>query len=132
MKHKLFHLRSLVAVALCVIVAMAFNSCSNDDDEPASNGIVGTWRLALKESDGEFWYCQYNFKSDGTFEVKDWTSRYEEPSSYEAKGTYTISNSFITIKVDGEGEETYRYSLEGNKLIIYDYEDDGPNEFYRL
>lgn len=132
MKHKLLHLQSLVAVALCVIMAMAFTSCSDDDDEPASNSIVGTWRLSLKESDGGFWYCQYNFKSDGTLEVKDWSSESKEPSSYEAKGTYTISNSFITIKIDGEGEETYRFSLEGNKLIIYDYEDDGPNEFYKV
>lgn len=34
MKHKFLHLQSLVAVALCVIMAMAFTSCSNDDDEP--------------------------------------------------------------------------------------------------
>ena len=34
MKHKLLHLQSLVAVALCVIMAMAFTSCSDDDDEP--------------------------------------------------------------------------------------------------
>ena len=54
MKHKLLHLQSLVAVALCVIMAMAFTGCSDDDDEPADSGIVGTWRLSLKESDDEF------------------------------------------------------------------------------
>lgn len=46
MKHKLLHLQSLVAVALCVIMAMALNSCSDDDDEPADNLtsiIVGVW-----------------------------------------------------------------------------------------
>lgn len=42
MKHKLLHLQSLVAVALCVIMATAFTSCSDDDDEPAAD-IVGTW-----------------------------------------------------------------------------------------
>ncbi len=131
MKHKLLHLQSIVAVALCVIMAMAFNSCSNDDNEPASNNIVGTWRLSLKESDGEIWYCQYKFKSDGTLEVKDWNSDSKEPSSYEAMGTYSISGSFITLNID-EYEETYRFSIEGNKLIIYDYEDDGPNVFYRV
>ena len=137
MKHKLLHLQSLVAVALCVIMAMAFTGCSDDDDEPADSGIVGTWRLSLKESGDDFWYCQYHFKSDGTFEVKDWSSESKEPSSYEAKGSYSISGSFITIKIydeedDEEYEETYRFSLEGKKLIIYDYEDDGPNEFYRV
>ncbi len=132
MKHKILHLQVLVAVALCVIMSMALISCSNDDDEPVDNSIVGTWRLTLKESDDEFWYCQYHFKSDGTLEVKDWSSQSKEPSSYEAKGTYKISTSFITIKIDGEIEETYRFVLEGNKLIIYDYEDDGPNEFYKV
>lgn len=132
MKHKLLHLQSLVTVALCVIMAMALTSCSDDDDEPASNSIVGTWRLSLKESDGRFWYCQFNFKSDGTFEAKDWNSESKEPSSYEWKGTYALSNSFITIKFDGEGEETYSYSIEGNKLIIYDYDEYGPNEFFKV
>ena len=98
MKHKFLHLQSLVAVALCVIMAMAFTSCSDDDDEPAGNSVVGTWRLSLKESDGEFWYCQYNFKSNGTLEVKDWISESNEPSSYEDQGTYTVTGSFITIK----------------------------------
>ncbi|MBD5229461.1 MAG: hypothetical protein HDS69_05425 [Bacteroidales bacterium] len=136
MKHKLLHLQSLVAVALCVIMAMAFTSCSDDDDEPVGNNIVGTWRLSLKEDDGGFWYCQYNFKSNGTLEVKDWSSEQKEPSSYEAKGTYTVSDSFITLKIDDEEEgtyeETYRFSIEGNKLIIFDYEDDGPNVFYKV
>lgn len=133
MKHKFLHLQSLVAVALCVIMAMAFTSCSDDDDEPAGNSVVGTWRLSLKESDGEFWYCQYNFKSNGTLEVKDWISESNEPSSYEDQGTYTVTGSFITIKIDGEDdEETYRFSREGNKLIIYDYEEDGPNVFYKI
>ena len=47
MKHNLKHLQSLVAVALCVIMAMAFTSCSDDDDEPAidelTSIIVGAW-----------------------------------------------------------------------------------------
>lgn len=133
MKHKLLHLQSLVAVALCVIMAMAFTSCGDDDDdEPAANSIVGTWRLSVMDSDGEAWFCQYNFKSDGSLEVKDWSSESGEPATYEARGTYTIVDSYIKIKIENEGEETYRFSLEGNKLIIYDYEEDGPNVFYRI
>lgn len=34
MKNKLQHLQLLAAVALCFIMAMAFTSCGNDDDEP--------------------------------------------------------------------------------------------------
>ena len=132
MKHKLLRLKTLIVVALCVIMGMSFTGCS-DDDKPADNGIVGTWRLSFKESNSEWWHCQLHFKSGGTLEVKSWNSPTEkEPSSYEAKGTYSISNSFITIRFDGEDEETYRFSLEGNKLIIYDFDEDGPNEFYKV
>ncbi len=137
MKHKLKFLQSFVAVALCVILAIAFTSCGDDDDEPSNGtsgttGIVGTWRLTLVESNGESWFCQYHFKADGTLEVKDWSSHSSEPASYEAKGTYSVSGSYLTIKIDGEYEETYKFSLEGNKLIIFDYEDDGPNVFYKM
>lgn len=135
MKHKLLHLQSLVTVALCVILSLTFNSCSDDDDEPKSDSIVGTWRLTIRDSDGyesSLWYCQYHFKSDGTLEVKDWYSDSKEPSSYEAKGTYSISNQFITIKIDDEWTEIYEFNLSDNKLIIYDYEDEGPNIFYRV
>ncbi|MDE6265069.1 MAG: hypothetical protein K2M11_07985 [Paramuribaculum sp.] len=34
MQHKFVRLQSLVAVALCVIIGMVFNSCSDDGDEP--------------------------------------------------------------------------------------------------
>ena len=131
MKHKFLHLQSLVAVALCVIMAIAFTSCSDDDDEPENNSIVGTWLLSLPESDGEYWYCQYAFKTDGSFDVKDWSTPSKEPSSYEASGTWSVSNDMLTLKFTDEDPETYRFSLEGNKLIIYDYEDPGANVFVR-
>lgn len=131
MKHKLKHLQSLVAVALCVIVAMAFTSCGDDDDEPDNKSIAGTWLLSLPESDGEYWYCQYAFKSDGTFQVKDWSTPSEEPSSYEGSGTWSVSNDKLTLSFTDENSETYRFSLDGNKLIIYDYENPGPNVFVR-
>lgn len=132
MKHKVLHLQSLVAVALCVIMAIAFVGCSNDDDEPENNPIVGTWKLSLSEGGGSYWYCQYNFKSDGTFEVKDWTSNSTEPANYEGSGTYSVSGSVLTLNYNEEETETYRFSVNGNKLTIYDYEEDGPNDFYKL
>lgn len=131
MKHKLLHLQSLVAVALCFIMSMAFISCSDDEDEPEKDSIVGTWLLSQPESDGEYWYCQYNFKSDGTFEVKDWSTPSEEPSSYEASGAWSVSNDYLTLKFIDEDPETYRFSLDGNKLILYDYEEPGANVFVR-
>ena len=132
MNHKLKHLQSLVAVALCVIMGLAFASCSDDDDEPDNSSIVGTWLLSQQESDGEYWYCQYNFKSNGTFEVKDWGSQSSEPKNYEAQGKWSASGDMLTLAFDEDDEtETYRFSICGNKLTIYDYEEPGPNVFVK-
>ena len=119
---------------LCAIfMAVGFTSCSDDDDDP-KNSIVGTWMLMIQEEDGQ-WFCQYNFKSDGSLQVKDWSSEGGEPSSYEATGKWSVAGDILTITIneeDGESyTDSYRFKLDGNKLIIYDYEEDGPNVFVK-
>lgn len=132
MKQKLKHLQSLVAVALCVIMAMTFTSCGDDDDAPDNNSIVGTWLLSQKDSYG-YWYCQYTFSANGTFGVRDWSSDSEEiPTTDEAYGKYSINGDILTLKFNDDDEtESYRFELKGNQLIIYDYEEPGPNIFVR-
>lgn len=122
----------MFGLMLCTILLCAsFTSCGDDDDDgPESTSIVGTWRLSLKDGI-EMWYCQYEFNSNGTLKVKDWTDD-NEPSNYEAGGKYTISADVLTITVDGEGSESYKFKLNGNNLIIYDYEEDGANVFVRI
>lgn len=134
MKYKLLRLQSVVAVALCVLMAISLVSCGDDDDEPDSGSIVGTWLLTLPESNGEYWYCQYEFRPDGTFRCKDWNSSSPEPS-YNSIGTWSVANDRITLRFTDAGyepyDETYRFSLDGNNLILYDYENPGPNVFVR-
>ncbi len=134
MKCKLLRLQSVVAVALCVLMAISLVSCGDDDDEPDSGSIVGTWLLTLPESNGEYWYCQYEFRPDGTFWCKDWNSSSPEPS-YNSIGTWSVANDRITLRFTDAGyepyDETYRFSLDGNNLILYDYENPGPNVFVR-
>lgn len=60
MKHKLLHLQSLVAVALCVIMAMAFTSCS--DDEPDSDPEIP--EIWVDQTEFEF-----DYKDDLTREI---------------------------------------------------------------
>ena len=113
---------------------MMFLATSCDTDDEPTDSIVGTWKLSLKDSyDEGYWYCQYNFKKDGTFEVKDWSSGSKEPSSYEATGKWSTNNNILTLYfTDEEYSETYSYKLDGKKLIIYDYEEDGPNVFEKV
>lgn len=133
-KDRLARVQTFCAMALCVILTCGFVSCSDDDDEKSGDSsIVGTWLLSLPDEDGEVWYCQYHFKSDGTFEGKDWgeSGVYEEPANYEFTGNWSTDGDKLTLKFQGDSSETYRYSLDGDKLIIYDYEEPGPNVFVR-
>lgn len=123
----------LLFVALFATLPLVLTSCGDDDNEPADDSIVGTWLLSIRDDyDDSIWYCQYNFKANGTFECKDWDSDEREPS-YEDFGTWVVSGDVITITWDGDEEypEIYRFSLDGNRLIIYDYEEPGPNVFVR-
>lgn len=132
MKIRFLHLQSMFTVIFCVFMSFAFSSCS-DDDGPDNNSIVGTWLYSEKDSSGS-WFCQYNFKSNGEFEVKDWgdsEGEPDEPSSYEEYGTWEVLNDLLTLKFNDGYNETYRFVVDGNRLIIYDYEVDRPNIFYR-
>lgn len=57
-----------------------------------------------------------------------------EPS-YNSIGTWSVANDRITLRFTDAGyepyDETYRFSLDGNNLILYDYENPGPNVFVR-
>lgn len=137
MKQKLFNLQSLLAAVVCVIMSLGFMGCSDDDEKSPENAIVGTWRLSLyEEEEGLYWNCQYEFRSDGTASFKSWYDDAGEPTSYEATGRWTIANDRLileTVEEDGElFRESYRFSIDGDKLTIYDYDEDGPNIFVKV
>lgn len=137
MKQKIFNLQLLLAAVVCVIMSLGFTGCSDDDDKSPENAIVGTWRLSLyEEEEDSYWYCQYEFRSDGTLSVKDWNEDSGEPASYEATGKWTIANDRLVIEIVEEDaepyRESYRFSIDGDKLTIYDYDEDGPNVFVKV
>lgn len=91
MKHKLLHLQSLVAVAVCVIMAMALNSCSDDDDEPAddlTSIIVGVW---AQDGDDDI----FVINKGGT------------GAGYEDPGTYYDNNSYGSITWEYKNDYVY-------------------------
>ena len=125
MKHKKLHLQSLVAVALCLIFSLAFVGCGDDNDEPEDGkSIVGTW-FGTMIDEGEDLSFQYEFKSDGSFLVKQWLTGTAEPSAYQGIGTWSVSNDKLTLALLDEEPDTFRFSLDGNKLTIYDTEEAG-------
>lgn len=112
---------------------IGLDSCKKDDDV-VSDPIVGTWKLAIQGDWGNgfygYWYCIFKFNGDGTMGVKSWEEQMVEPKEWYP-GTWKINGDNIYLMPEGEDTEIYKFNLEGNKLIIYDYEVSGPNVFVR-
>ena len=109
MKHKLLHLQSLLAVALCVIMSVTFSGCGDDDDEPEKDSknletiLVGTWT-----AEGE--YIVLNSYGSGQY--------YVDYESYVNKGKCDIVTSWfckdnvLNMVIDSELEgEVYTSRL---------------------
>lgn len=125
MKHKLLHLQSLVAVALCLIVSMAFVSCGDDDDEPAGNDlakiVVGTW---AQNGDNDILVVNANGNVEG----------YDNPTDYQKNEvSYTFNWSYKDgwVVFTSEGEEVERMrakSVSQDKIVWQRYAI--PSEYY--
>lgn len=111
------------------LLCFGMTSC-DDDDDPET--LVGVWQLALPADYDLIWYCQYDLQPDGTFFVKDWMSDEYEPLNYDAYGRWIISGYTITFYFANGDAETYDFTFEGDRLIIYDYDEPGPNVFIRI
>lgn len=100
MKHKLLHLQPLVAVALCVIMAMAITSCSDDDNEPEKPKVEKRMRSLDKIS------FVYN---DGKIMQTLWDERVDEDIVYTESAikideeTFYLNNGLVSKYVESEG-----------------------------
>ena len=104
-------LQALLASLLC-LCALAFSSCSGDDDDnPASGGrkdpaLVGTWMT----SDGSW---GYTFRADGS------SVNYEGAEVYP--GTWNTRDGMLLVYWDEPEPEVYTsYSIRGNALYLTD------------
>lgn len=129
MKHKLLHLQSLVAVALCVIMAMAFTSCSDDDEEPAGDEltsiIVGVWA-----QDGDNDIIVINNGGTG--------AGYESPTDYYDKNSYgsiiwEYKNDYVYLDLGYysyvQKEKLKAVSVSKNEIKWRRYETDENDNF---
>ena len=119
MKHKLLHLQSLVTVALCVIMAMAFTSCSDDDDEPAADDlttiIVGTW---AQDGDNDIFVVNAN----GTGVVYDSPELYAQKKD-GANFTWSYKDGWVRASIAGVQEEEVRAkTVSKNKIVWQRYD----------
>ncbi len=129
MKHKLLHVKSLVAVALCAIMSLSFVGCSDDDDEGAGDElksiIVGTW---AQDGDNDILVVNAN----GTGVIYDSPELYEQKKD-GASFTWTYKDGWIKAGIAGVQEEELRAkSVSKNKIVWQRYaiasEDYDPSE----
>lgn len=109
MKHKLLHLQSLLAVALCVIMSVTFSGCGDDDDEPEKDSknletiLVGTWT-----ADGE--YIVLNNNGTGRYYI-DYDS-YVNNGKCDIITSWSCRDNTLRMTVDSEFEgEVYSVTL---------------------
>ena len=96
MKHKLLHLQSLVSVALCVIMAIAFTSCSDDDEDELTSIIVGAW---VQDGDNDIFVVNANGTGVGYEDLTDYQNNRE---GYKFNWSY--KDGWVNITIDFYGE----------------------------
>lgn len=137
MKHKLLHLQSLVTVALCVIMAIAFTSCSDDDEDELTSIIVGAW---VQDGDNDIFVVNANGTGVGYEDLTDYQNNRE---GYKFNWSYKDGWVYVTIDFYGETqiEKMRAKSVSQNKIVWQRYDseasdDDGydkdANGYYEL
>lgn len=111
-----------VMLVLVLGSAVAFSSCSKDDDNGGGDaaGLVGTWY-----SNNGQWTRIITFKSNGTFSLTKSSLSGSEgghEGTYRVKGTtVTCTGPYWTLYADGT------YDVDDNYTITYTYSNGSLN-----
>jgi len=118
-------------IILLSLTFLPFSAYSSDDNPtgPGANKLIGIWKLyrtttfyaSLTDPDssnvttlGSDFSFTLTIKDENTWTI-DFVSLGETESS---SGTWSVSGNTITIKEEGEPEESSDYSISGNKLTV--------------
>lgn len=118
----------LLMVMLMGLVSVGFAACGNDDDEPKSPDIVGTWQFKYSEG-----MILLQFTKDGKFNEVDIVSEEGVADLFIYHGTYSVSGDKLTVtyiyQYESETNE-YAYQVKGDRLTITTVE--GSDTFTRV
>ena len=106
----------LLMVALFATMTFALTSCGDDDDEPSTANIVGTWKGIDKFSVEDYYtvidsYMQ--FKSDGKYIEID---AFDDGDIDIVKGTWTLDGNTLTMNANNEYGFTVPYTVTVKKI----------------
>lgn len=110
-----------LAVMLLALVSVGVTSCGDDDDEPKSSDLVGTWQLKAIDEDGATYESLVQFTKNGKWNSVDiYTDEVGVQVEVE-QGTYTVSGNRITVSYTEDGQtlnESFTYEVKGDKLML--------------
>lgn len=113
MEKKIYKLFGIMALIL--MSGFMFSSCSDDDDEPSNDSIVGTWSY-VETIEGDYYltnvYMTLTFNSDKTGSIEEnWIT----DSRASSNNTYKMDFSWSTTS-DSNGNDILRISyISGDK-----------------
>lgn len=110
-----------LAVMLLALVSVGVTSCGDDDDEPKSSDLIGTWQLKAIDEDGATYESLVQFTKNGKWNSVDiYTDEVGVQVEVE-QGTYTVSGNRITVSYTEDGQtlnESFTYEVKGDKLML--------------
>lgn len=134
MKKRLLY--SLLLCLMAMFMCTTFTACSDDDDDNKNSktsinktSIIGKW----KKYDGDAYFFEtLIFNSDGTGTDIDVEMDYDGNIIYSSTESFEYTfdgKTLLMYEPDGDVEE-YRVSIEGDKLMLIEFEDDKDDYEY--
>lgn len=125
-------MRRIFSLALIALAMMVVSCGKKDSDDVTPNKLVGTWYLESMKSDGQAQtLTDCDKRSNIVFSDREYTRKIYDLKNTgycdlvnTEEGTYTISGNNFVVKPKGEGMESVKISLSGDKLILSDTVDD--------
>lgn len=134
MKKRLLY--SLLPCLMAMFMCTTFTACSDDDDDNKNpktsinkTSIIGKWG---NYNEADCFYETLIFNSDGTGTDIDVEMDYDGNIIYSSTESFEYTfdgKTLLMYEPDGDVEE-YRVSIEGDKLMLIEFEDDKDDYEY--
>ena len=105
-------IKFLAMLLMAMTLSFGFTSCSDDDDDAASD-IIGTWKHS-----GDDWEETYTFNENGTFLLTEYDEYWGD--KYYETGTYKYDKKSLVLSFDDDDYPEYYQvvSNSGTSMVL--------------
>jgi len=117
-------LKKIVYTLFSITFLMHAYSCNNDAEvNPSNNNLfVGIWEIS-GTIDGYFRKITITFNEDMTYKLEDYFEQNSPPTA-NSEGTYSYTETMLTMINDDESETTEYEFIDNNTLkFTFNYDD---------